>query len=179
MSSDFLILAPALLVFIFLVLFKKRNPKSASRGTPQADLLPVEESGPPENAIVVDGSNVMHWGGEPSAQGLSLVLRSLEKAGYAPIVFFDASVGYKLGDRYFDELRMAQLTGIAKEHICIVHKGVVADEMILSFARDHGLRIVTNDQFRDWRVQFPIAAKKGQLLKGTLRDGTVVWRGKL
>ena len=179
MFSDLLLLAPALFVFILVLLFKRRKPKSGSVRPHRADVRPVEEQGPPENAIVVDGSNVMHWGGDASAPVLSLVLRSLENAGYAPIVFFDASVGYQLGDRYFDELRMAQLTGIAKERICIVHKGVVADEMILSFARDHGLRIVTNDQFRDWRVQFPIAAKKGQLVKGTFREGAVVWRGKL
>lgn len=121
----------------------------------------------------------MHWGGDPSATVLSLVLRSLENKGYAPIVFFDASVGYKLGDHYFDERKLAQVTGIHMDHICVVHKGTIADEAILGFSADHNLRVVTNDQFRDWRVQFPHTGKKGQLVKGTFSEGTVKWRGTL
>ena len=121
----------------------------------------------------------MHWGQQPSALVLSRVLRSLEKHGYAPIVFFDANAGYVLGDRYYDEAMLAQLIGIPEHHVCVVNKGVVADGAILAFATDHHLRVGTNDQFRDWRVQFPIAARKGQILRGQWRDGAVVWRGAL
>jgi len=166
MSEGLLLLLPVALVAVVLL---------ALRGRSKSEV----DDGPPPNAIVVDGSNVMHWGGDPSAKVLRQVLSSLERHGYTPVVFFDANAGYKLGDHYFDPLKLAKVTGIKKEHICVVDKGVIADEMILSFARDHGLRIVTNDQFRDWRVQFPIAAKKGQLIKGTFREGAVVWRGKL
>lgn len=133
----------------------------------------------PENAIVVDGSNVMHWGGEPSAKVLSRVLRNLEDKGYTPIVFFDASAGYRLADSYHNEAKLAALIGIPARHICVVDKGVVADQSILSFATDYNLRVVTNDQFRDWRVRFPIAGQKGTLLRGKWRDGSVVWRGQL
>lgn len=136
-------------------------------------------SGPPPNAILVDGSNVMHWGQEPSAFVLSRVLSSLREKGYAPIVFFDANVGYVLDDHYYDEAKLAPVIGSPAEHICVVSKGVIADVAILAFAADHELRVVTNDQFRDWRVQFPIAGRKGQLVRGTWRDGSVVWRGKL
>ena len=94
-------------------------------------------------------------------------------------MFFDASVGYVLDDYYYDEAKLAPLLGIPQEHICVVSRGVVADISILSMATDHGLRVVTNDRFRDWRVQFLHAAKKGVLLGGTWREGTVVWRGKL
>lgn len=136
-------------------------------------------SGAPKFTMVVDGSNVMYWGGDPSAKVLARVIKSLENKGHTPAVFFDASAGYKLGDRYFNEAKMADLIGIPANQICVVNKGVVADEAILTFATDHDLRIVTNDQFRDWRVRFPHAAKKGQLLSGAWRDGGVVWRGKL
>jgi hypothetical protein len=121
----------------------------------------------------------MHWGPEPSDKVLSQVLRSVERAGYVPIVFFDANAGYVLDDQYYNEAKLAALIGIAPEHICVVDKGVVADEAILSFASDYALRVITNDRFRDWRVQFPHAAKKGVLLSGTWREGTVVWHGKL
>ena len=146
----------------------------------RAPALPVTPDDKlPRNAIVVDGSNVLHWGKDPSAQVLSRVLRSLEQKGYTPIVFFDANVGYVLDDHYYDEAKIAWEIGIPARHVCVVSKGVVADEGILAFATDHNLRVVSNDRFRDWRVQFPHAAKKGTLVAGTWRDGAVVWRGNL
>ena len=135
-----------------------------------------DTGGVPERAIVVDGSNVMHWGGGPSGKVLVKVLRSLSKQGHVPIVFFDANVGYKLGDGYFDEARMAKLTGFPQKHILVAHKGVSADEWILDFASRHGLRVVSNDRFRDWTVQYPIVKEKGRMMRGTYRQGAVVWR---
>ncbi len=167
---------------VFLLIFRRfifprRRRRTRPQRTPYTP--PKSEIPVPKNAIIVDGSNVMHWGPEPSAKILSQVLRSLARAGYTPIVFFDASVGYVLDDHYYDEAKLAPLLGISQEHIYVVNKGVVADERILSEATNHGLRVVSNDRFRDWRVQFPHAAKKGVLLGGTWREGTVVWRGKL
>ncbi|MBB5721051.1 hypothetical protein FHS72_000658 [Loktanella ponticola] len=166
MYSDLLILAPAAIVFVVLILLSRRQ------AAPDVD---VTEDGPPDNAIVVDGSNVMYWSGKPSLKVLAGVLRSIEKAGYAPIVFFDANVGYKVGERYYTEETLAPLIKVRFDHICVVSSGVVADESILMFATDHGLRIVTNDQFRDWRVKFPHAAKKGTLVRGKWHDGSVKW----
>jgi hypothetical protein len=167
MISDLILLLPALLGFFVLLWLRGRKP------------VAQEQEGPPENAIVVDGSNVMHWGEDPSAKVLSRVLRELEQMGYTPIVFFDASVGYKLDDHYYDKSKIAWLIGVPAWHVCVVNKGVVADEAILAFATDHQLRVVTNDKFRDWRVQFSHADKKGILVGGTWREGSVVWRGTL
>lgn len=173
------------IVAVFLLLFlrflpKRRRPARARARPRKAPVTPPPAEIPvPRNAIVVDGSNVMHWGPEPSYKILAQVLRSLERAGYTPIVFFDASVGYVLDDHYYDEAKLAPLLGIPQEHICVVNKGVVADVSILSMATDYGLRVVSNDKYRDWRVKFPHAKKKGVLLNGTWREGTVVWRGQL
>lgn len=166
MWSDLLLLAPAAVVFVVLFfLWPRKNT---------AETAPAEE-GPPVNAIVVDGSNVMYWGGEPSLKILSRVLQNVKDAGYAPIVFFDANVGYIVEDRYLNEAQLAPLIDIWSDRICVVSKGVVADESILMFATVHGLRIVTNDQYRDWRVQFPHAAKRGILVKGKWVSGNVKW----
>lgn len=121
----------------------------------------------------------MHWGPDPSALVLSRVLRGLEEKGYTPIVYFDANVGYVLDDHYYNEANLAGLIGVPVRHICVVDKGVVADEAILTFASAYRLRVVSNDKFRDWRVQFPHADKKGTLVGGTWRVGSVVWRGQL
>jgi hypothetical protein len=166
MLSDLLILAPAAIVFAILIVLRLRQPPD--------EIGPVEPT-LPKNAIVVDGSNVMHWGGDPSLDVLSRVLRSVERAGYSPIVFFDANVGYKVGERYYTEETLASMIGVRFDHIVVVDKGVVADEMILNCATDLSARIVTNDKFRDWRVKFPHASKKGILVKGTYKNGNVKW----
>ena len=169
MFSDTVIATLGLIGVLVLLLLRNRR----------SEKKPPPAEGPPQNAILVDGSNVMHWGEEASIKTLSRVLRSLEGKGYAPVVFFDANVGYVLDDHYYNESKLAPLIGVPKDHICVVSKGVVADEAILSFATDFGLRVVTNDRYRDWRVTFPHAAKKGTLVGGTWREGSVVWRGKL
>ena len=167
-SSDFLLLLPALLGLVVLVgLRRLGGPKPGTKALPR-------------NSILVDGSNVLFWGGDgPSAKVLSRVLRALEKKGYVPIVYFDANVGYVLADRFYNETKLAGLIDVQKRHICVVDKGVIADEAILAFASEHRLRVITNDNFRDWRVQFPHADKKGVLVGGTWQEGSVVWRGKL
>ena len=94
----------------------------------------------------------MHWSGDPSIKVLRKVMRAIEQRGHKPIVFFDANAGYKLGDCYHDEAMLANLLSVPKKHICVANSGVVADEWILDFATTHGLRVVSNDRFRDWRV---------------------------
>lgn len=130
-----------------------------------------------ENAILVDGSNVMYWGGEPSAKVLKRVIDDLKAKGFAPIVVFDASVGYRLSDRYLDDATMATLVGLKTSQVLVVSKGQVADEILLKMAQDNCLRIVTNDRYRDWGVQFPLVKRKGRLIKGEWREGSVVLRG--
>lgn len=170
LASDLLLLAPALAALVVLVLLRRAR-KTKVRDVDVAKL--------PPNPILVDGSNVLYWGDDPSWHVVLRVLRNLEQKGYAPIVFFDASVGYVLDDHYYNEAKIAGLIGVPARHICVVDKGVVADEGILAFATDHRLRIVTNDKYRDWRVRFPHADKKGVLIGGAWRDGAVKWRGSL
>ena len=119
---------PLLLLFLALVLIAFVVPWGLR------DLRGRRATTPPPQSVVVDGSNVMHWGGEPSVKVLVRVLRDLEAKGLAPIVYFDANVGYVLGDAYFDEVKLASLTKLPVEQICVVGKGVVADEKLLAFA---------------------------------------------
>lgn len=160
-----LILLPALIGFVVL-LARHRKPTR-----PAAVIA--------RHAIVVDGSNVMHWGGAPSAKVLARVLGALQTKGYTPIVFFDASVGYRLADRYLDAGDLAGLIGLPAAQIHVVDKGVIADSAILEFSALHGLRIVSNDQYRDRRVQFPHLHRKGAVLRGRFQDGAVVWQQRL
>lgn len=166
MWTDLLILLPAGAVFLFLLL---RVLTRRSRLT-DADLLP-------RKPIVLDGSNIMYWGGDPSAKTLNHVIGHITQKDYSPIVIFDASAGYRLSDRFMTEQDFARLTFLPERQILVVNKGVVADEVILDFATTHDLRIVTNDRYRDWAKTFPIVRKKGRLLKGSFKQGTVVLNG--
>ena len=66
----------------------------------------------PEKYVIVDGSNVMHWGGEASLTILNTVLTALANRNLLAIGYFDANVGYKLRDRYANEYFLSKKTGI-------------------------------------------------------------------
>jgi len=154
----------------FYVLWPK--PRRPAKPRQPIKSRQVEDVIPP-NAIVVDGSNVMYWGGDPSEKVLRRVLATMREKGFAPIVIFDASVGYRLEDRFMTPRDLAEITGLPATRIYVVDKGVVADEVILDFATAHDLRVVSNDRFRDWGVQFPMVKIKGRLVKGTWQQGSV------
>jgi hypothetical protein len=150
------------IVYAFLVIRTRRKARE-------------DRDAVPPNAIIVDGSNVMHWGGDPSLQVLTGVINRITDLDLTPIVVFDSSVGYRLMGRYLHGNAMATLIGLPAAHIYVVHKGVVADEVILDLAQVHGLKVVSNDRFRDWSVKFPIVKTKGRMMRGTWKGGNVVW----
>lgn len=129
-----------------------------------------------ETHVIVDGSNVMHWGGEPSEFVLKRVIDSLISKGFELHVIFDANVGYKLGGSYLDDAPMAKLIGLPASRVLVVEKGVAADEKILQVATEQNVGIVSNDRFRDWTTRYPIVRKKGRIMRGTWKDGAVVWQ---
>lgn len=137
---------------------------------------PTPSEALPDNAIIVDGSNAMHWNGDPSEKVLIRVVQTLKGKGYNPIVIFDANVGYKLRDRYLDDKPMAKMIGLPVAQVLVVEKGIVADQVILDFAAESGLRIVTNDRFRDWSVRYNFIKDKGRLVRGEIREGTVMMK---
>lgn len=131
----------------------------------------------PDTHIVVDGSNIMYWSGDPSVLVLNRVLLDLQEKGRIPIVYFDANVGYKLWGKYMNAEVLGPRIGLKPHLISIAPKGVTADELLLTFAVENGLRVVTNDRFLDWREQFPGAGEKGFLVKGDWKQGSVMLRG--
>lgn len=122
--------------------------------------------------VILDGSNVMHWrDNTPQIETLREVIVALERAGFAPGVVFDANAGYKLVGQYLREGDLAAVLGLPSSRVTVMPKGEPADPAILRAARDHGLRIVSNDRYRDWAESFPDAAKPGMMIRGGYRDG--------
>lgn len=168
-------------VYLLRVIWGLRSgaltPKSTARK--QRKNRPKRRRGGPSKAkirVVVDGSNVMFWGGDPSHLVLKHVIASLKSKGFSPYVIFDANVGYKLGDRYLDDAPMARLIGLPADQVLVVEKGVAADEWILKVATEQNVRVVSNDRFRDWKIRYPIVGKKNRIIRGAWKSGNVIWQ---
>jgi hypothetical protein len=131
----------------------------------------------PKPVIVVDGSNVMHWRDDvASVKTLTLVLADLTTRGFAPHIFFDANVGYKLFNRAIDARDLAHQLGLAPSQITLAPSRTPADPLLIAHAVLAGVRVVSNDRFMDWRDQFPRVRDKGFLVPGKLRGERVELR---
>ena len=154
-ASDWILLSLPSLLASLILLIRARLA--------QAPALP---------AVIVDGSNVMHWHDNIArVETLQEVIAALQQAGMAPGVVFDANAGYKLTGRYLHDDTLRRVLGLPRARVMVVNKGEPADPTILKAARDHGARIVTNDRFRDWAAQFPDVTQAGSLIRGGYRNG--------
>lgn len=154
-----LMLIAAALGVVFLVLWAGRR---------RARVAPTRD----EAWILIDGSNVMHWqDGVVALAPLTQVIGRLKALGYVPGVVFDANAGWKLFGRYLHDHDFAQLLGLETRQVLVVPKGTQADTYLLETAREFGVRIVTNDRYRDWAEAHPEVLEPGFLIRGGMRDG--------
>jgi hypothetical protein len=103
--------------------------------------------------VVIDGANVAYEeksaGGKPKLANLLKVKREMEERGFDTVIIVDASLKYDIDD----QTQMQAL--IESQHIRQVPAGTDADFFILDIADQHGARIITNDQYRDYRDRYP------------------------
>ncbi len=157
-ATDWLLLSAPCLIAAAIILFSERAGQIRAAQT----------------WIIIDGSNVMHWqDGTAQVKPLRDVIATLQERDFIPGVVFDANVGYKLEGQYLDAAALAQMLGLAPDQVMVVPKGEQADATILAAARDHAVRIVTNDRFRDWTDSFPEVSQSGTLVRGGYRDGAL------
>ncbi len=162
MSSDLILLVP-----LFAILLLVRLIWRAWRRKP--DL---------RERILIDGSNVLFWDkNEPKIETVVGLVWHLRDRGFRPGVIFDATVGYKLVNRYQDDAAMAALLSLPLEDVLVVPKGTSADDYLLKAARDIGAKIVTNDRYRDWAEAYPEVKEPGYLVKGGVTKGEVWLEG--
>jgi hypothetical protein len=95
--------------------------------------------------VLVDGSNVAHaTEGEDARLGnIQLVMQKLSSDGFTPLIVADAALRHQIDDKAAYEKLVDD---------GVVHQapaGTDADYFILSFARQLGARILSNDRFRD------------------------------
>jgi len=99
---------------------------------------------------LVDGSNVAHAGEGTRARlaNILLVRDKLVEEGFEPIVVVDAALRHQIDDAAGYE-RLVD-AGDVKQ----APAGTDADYFLLTFAKELGASIVSNDQFRDRSRQF-------------------------
>ncbi len=124
--------------------------------------------------IVIDGSNVLHWEDErPALATVGYVVDALKGEGFVPVVWFDANVGYLVGNRYMGPAPLARALGLPARQVFVAPKGTPADPLLLMHAARNGARVVTNDRYRDWAAAHPKVREPGFLVSGSMRDGTL------
>lgn len=124
--------------------------------------------------IAVDGSNVLYWQDEtPSLQTVRHVVDALKRRGMRPVVWFDANVGYLVGDRYLGPVPLAKSLGLSARQVIVAPKGTPADPLVIEGARLLKSRIVSNDRFRDWQDQYPEVREAMRFLRGSIENGAL------
>lgn len=118
--------------------------------------------------VLVDGSNVAHAteGGGARLDNIQLVMRKLSEDGFTPLIVADAALRHQIDDK------------VAYEKLVddgVVHQapaGTDADYFILSFARQLGARILSNDRFRDRARDF--SEELDRIIRYMIVNGAVV-----
>jgi hypothetical protein len=104
-----------------------------------------------EKIALVDGSNVAHTteGPKPRLANIRILCEKLIEDGYTPIVVVDAALRHQIDDR--DDYEHMVEEGLIRQ----APSGTDADFFLLSFARELGASVVSNDRFRDRAAEFP------------------------
>ncbi|HEU4564546.1 MAG TPA: hypothetical protein VFS05_07855 [Gemmatimonadaceae bacterium] len=131
-------------------------------------LAAVTPRAPKPRIALVDGSNVAHSseGERGRIENIRLMRERLIAEGFEPIVVADAALRHQIDDAAAYE-RMVEEGTIRQ-----APAGTDADYFILSFARELGASIVSNDRFRDRLAGFPEASRR--IVRYMIVEGEVV-----
>lgn len=88
-------------------------------------------------------------------------------------MWFDANVGYLVGDRYLGPVPLAKSLGLSARQVIVAPKGTPADPLVIEGARLLKSRIVSNDRFRDWQDQYPEVREAMRFLRGSIENGAL------
>jgi hypothetical protein len=118
---------------------------------------------------LIDGSNVAHSteGGPARLDNLLLMRDKLAAKGLEPIIVVDAALRHQIDDAAAYEKMVDD--GELKQ----APAGTDADYFILSFARELGARVVSNDRFRDRMPEFKDVSRR--FIRYMIVEGEVVF----
>ena len=115
-------------------------------GANDAEHPPVDE-----RLVLIDGSNVAHSSEGEKARLANIILieEKIREDGMEPIIVADAALRHQI-DRRGDYEKLVDAGRIKQ-----APAGTDADYFILSFARELGASIVSNDRYRDRIARYP------------------------
>ena len=118
---------------------------------------------------IVDGSNVAHSteGGSARLENIILMRDKLIEKGLEPVLVVDAALRHQIDDAPAYEQM------VEKGEVKQAPAGTDADYFILSFARELGARIVSNDRFRDRMPEFKDVSRR--FIRYMIVQGEVVF----
>jgi hypothetical protein len=118
---------------------------------------------------IVDGSNVAHSTerGTARLQNILLMRDKLAEKGLEPVLVVDAALRHQIDDTETYE-KMVE-NGELKQ----APAGTDADYFILSFARELGARVVSNDRFRDRMPEYKDVGRR--FIRYMIVEGEVVF----
>ena len=127
-----------------------RGGNTPSRASSSAG---AETQHPPvdERLVLIDGSNVAHSSEGEKARLANIILieEKIREDGMEPIIVADAALRHQI-DRRGDYEKLVDAGRIKQ-----APAGTDADYFILSFARELGASIVSNDRYRDRIARYP------------------------
>ena len=139
--------------------------KKAPNATPSVE---VERPRPDAERVIIDASNVAHSTEKDSASltNVKLVRDRLTADGLTPIVVADAALRHQIDDT--DGYEALVKAGEIQQ----APAGTDADYFILTFARELGAAVLSNDRFKDRIAHFPEV--KNRIIRYMIVAGEVV-----
>lgn len=133
---------------------EQSSPRPAASPAPSASSAASGASPQPEpddRVVLIDGSNVAHSseGEKPRLANILVVADKLREEGMEPIIVADAALRHQIDDRGAYEKLVDD--GKIKQ----APAGTDADYFILSFARELGASVLSNDRYRDRIAKYP------------------------
>lgn len=127
-----------------------------------------------ETEYLLDASNILHWDNNtPKLDCVLAITRALENAGAKYIAVFDASARHKLTTAA-DRQHLERLFQNDPQHFTQVPAGSCTDEFLLMRAnRNIDSVIITNDNFRNYKENYPWVCDKSRVIKGMALIDTV------
>ncbi|MGN0879049.1 MAG: VWA domain-containing protein [Oligosphaeraceae bacterium] len=161
---------------ITIDIFSDSTPDVTSSSSPRATVSPcapatyaspITSTGPD---YILDGSNIIYWDKEIAPVSLNKVLaitRELDRQGKTYLVFFDATVRYKLSTS--ERQQLESLFTNRPQQFRLAPAGTAADEFILrqADAFPHAL-IITNDLYRQYSTTYAWLNSEKRLAAGML-----------
>lgn len=138
-----------------LLAFLRKNESIKRFGTYHHDREVFTTGSVQERQVVLDGSNVAYNSqgnalSTPKLENLKRMMAELRKRGFKDLkVIVDASLRYRIDDP-------KGLDAFAEtEDYFEVPKGNSADPFVIAHVKKHNCLMVSNDQFREWKINDP------------------------